>query len=242
MKLALISDIHGNLEAWTAVLEDIERQRVDRIHCLGDVVGYGSEPAACLKLVNKTCDIKLMGNHEYVILGLEPPDSYTQVARLSAEWTRGQLADQDFMSIADFETDHSLDDIYLVHASPFEPQRWHYVLSLDEASEAFERLDGRLCFHGHSHVPLIFSEVPDGPPRERVGHSFVPDSETRYLINIGSVGQPRDNDPRACYVTFDTEGEDVIYHRVEYDIETAQNKMAQACLPDILIDRLAVGR
>ena len=242
MKLALISDIHGNLEALSAALEDIDKQQVDKIHCLGDVIGYGSEPAACLELVNKTCDIKLMGNHEYVILGLESPDSYTQVARISAEWTRGRLTDRDFSFITDFEMDRSLDNLYLVHASPFEPEQWHYILSPEEAAQAFERLEGWLCFHGHSHIPLIFSEAYNRPPREKVGHSFLPDSENRYLVNIGSVGQPRDNDPRACYVTFDTHEGEVTYHRVAYDIETAQSKMAQAQLPEMLIDRLAVGR
>ena len=242
MKLALISDIHGNLEALTAVLEDIDKQQVDKIHCLGDVVGYGSEPTACLELVNKTCDIKLMGNHEYVILGLESPDNYTHIARISAEWTRSRLTDRDFSFITDFEMDRSLDNLYLVHSSPFEPEQWHYILSPEEAAQAFERLEGWLCFHGHSHIPLIFSEAQDRPPRERVGHSFLPDSENRYLVNIGSVGQPRDNDPRACYVTFDTDEGEVTYHRVEYDIETAQSKMAQAQLPEMLIDRLAVGR
>ena len=242
MKLALISDIHGNLEALSAVLEDIDKQQVDKIHCLGDVVGYGSEPAACLELVNKTCDIKLMGNHEYVILGLESPDSYTQAARISAEWTRGRLTDRDFSFITDFEMDRSLDNLYLVHSSPFEPEQWHYILSPEEAAQAFERLEGWLCFHGHSHIPLIFSEAHDRPPRERVGHSFLPDSENRYLVNIGSVGQPRDNDSRACYVTFDTDEGEVTYHRVAYDIETAQSKMAQAQLPEMLIERLAVGR
>ncbi len=245
MKLALISDVHGNLEALTAVLQDIDKQKVDKIHCLGDVIGYGSDPTACLELVSKNCDIKLMGNHEYVILGLEPPDSYTHAARVSAVWTQDHLTDKELSLMADFEIDRYIDDLYLVHASPFEPDRWHYVLGPDEATAAFERLQGRLCFHGHSHIPLIFSEMPNQPLRRRVGHSFLPNSETRHLINIGSVGQPRDNDPRACYVTFDIneEGEEeVTYHRVEYDIETAQSKMAQARLPDILIDRLTVGR
>ena len=242
MKFALISDIHGNLEALTAVLEDIDKQQVDKVHCLGDVVGYGSEPSACLELVNKTCDIKLMGNHEYVVLGLESPDSYTHIARIAAEWTRGKITARDLALMADFEMDRSIDNLYLVHASPFELEQWHYILSPEEAAEAFEWLEGWLCFHGHSHIPLIFSEVHDQPPRERVGHSFFPDSENRYLINIGSVGQPRDNDPRACYVTFDMDEGEVMYHRVKYDIEITQSKMAEAQLPQMLIDRLAVGR
>ena len=242
MKVAFISDIHGNLEALTAVLRDIENQQVDSIHSLGDVIGYGSEPTACLELVNKHCEIKLMGNHEYVILGLESAEAYTHMARIAAEWTRQHLADREFSLIADFEMDHSLDELFLVHASPFQPDQWHYVLSPEEAAVAFDSLRGRMCLHGHSHIPLIFSEIPQGQPRRRAGHSFQPDADNRYLVNIGSVGQPRDNDPRACYVTFDTECGEVEYHRVTYDIDTAQRKMARAELPDMLIDRLAVGR
>ncbi|MFH1373473.1 MAG: metallophosphoesterase family protein [bacterium] len=242
MKLALISDIHGNLEAFTAVLEDIEKKSADRIHCLGDVVGYGSEPGACLQLVADTCEFKLMGNHEHVILGLDQPDNYTHIARISAAWTRKQLSDRALSIIAEFRIDHHDDEFYLVHASPDQPDRWHYVLTPEEAAGAFVKLNERLCFYGHSHVPMIFTESPGTMPRRRVGHTFLPDPDSRYLINVGSVGQPRDNDPRACYVIYDTDEDDVTYCRVDYDIESAQSKMAQAQLPDMLIDRLAVGR
>ena len=242
MKLALISDIHGNLEALTAVFEDIEKRSADKIHCLGDVVGYGSDPVACLKLVTQNCEIKLMGNHEYVVLGLESMESYTYIAQTAAEWTRKQLSDYDFSLTCDFEMERTDDDLHLVHASPFEPAHWHYILSPEEAALAFEHLKGNICFHGHSHIPLVFSEVPDSSPRQKIGHSFLPSRENRYLINIGSVGQPRDNDPRACYITFDTTEHAVTYHRVEYDIKTAQKKMAQAQLPEMLISRLAAGR
>ncbi len=242
MKLALISDIHGNLEALSAVLDHIESEHVDRIHCLGDVVGYGSDPLACLELVSESCDIRLMGNHEYAILGLESTESYVQAARVSAEWTRKQLTEDKFALIAGFEMEHVSDELHLVHASPFEPDLWHYILSPEEAAMAFEHFRGSICFHGHSHLPLIFSEVPGSLPRQKIGHSFFPDEENRYLVNIGSVGQPRDNDPRACYVTFDTDEREVTYHRAEYDIKTAQQKMAQAQLPEMLIHRLSVGR
>ena len=242
MKLALISDIHGNLEALTAVLEDIGRQSVDHVHCLGDVIGYGSDPVACLNLVNKNCSIKLMGNHEYVVLGLESMEYYTYVAQTAAEWTRQQLSDYELSFLRDFEMERTLDNLHLVHASPFEPNQWHYILSPEEAAWAFEHLKGNICFHGHSHIPLVFSEAPDSTPRQKTGHSFLPSRENRYLINIGSVGQPRDNDPRACYVTFDTLEYAVSYHRVEYDVKTTQHKMAQAQLPEMLISRLSFGR
>ncbi len=242
MKLALLSDIHGNLEALTAVLRDIVSQKADKIYCLGDVIGYGSEPSACLDLVNTYCEVKIMGNHEYVILGMESTKGYTHVAKVSSEWTRNQLTDEEIAIISTFRMDYTEGDMYFVHSSPYEPKRWHYILSPEEAAVAFEHLQQRLCFHGHSHIPLIYSEKEGHLPRERAGHSFLPDTESRYLINIGSVGQPRDNDPRACYVIYDTAENEALYRRVEYDIKTTQQKMAKAQLPEMLIDRLAVGR
>lgn len=242
MKLALISDLHSNLEALTAVLQDIEKQQVDRIHCLGDVIGYGSDPAACLELVKNNCEIKLMGNHEYVVLDLVSTEHYNDAARISARWTKEQLTDYELSIIADFEMQRALDDVLLVHASPNEPDQWYYVLVPGAAREAFSHLNERICFFGHTHVPQIYIEREEDLPRCRMGHTFHPDKENRYLINVGSVGQPRDNDPRACYVTFDTDAYEVMYHRVEYDIETTQGKMSQANLPEMLINRLSVGR
>jgi len=242
MKIALISDIHGNLEALTEVLSDIEKQKVDKIYCLGDVLGYGSDPVACLHLIEKHCDIKLIGNHEYAVLGLVSTDNYNTAARTAADWTRDQLTDVELALISDYEMMRSVENITLVHASPNEPDRWHYLLTPDIASRAFGGFDDRICFHGHTHVPTIFVELAEGLPRVIAGHSFLPGEDNRYLINIGSVGQPRDNDPRACYVTFETEEYEVEYHRVEYDIAAAQSKMAQADLPEMLINRLSFGR
>jgi diadenosine tetraphosphatase ApaH/serine/threonine PP2A family protein phosphatase len=150
-----------------------------------------------ITILSKNCAIRLMGNHEYVVLGLESMEYYTYVAQTAAEWTRQQLSDYELSFLRDFEMERTLDNLHLVHASPFEPNQWHYILSPEEAAWAFEHLKGNICFHGHSHIPLVFSEAPDSTPRQKTGHSFLPSRENRYLINIGSVGQPRDNDPRA---------------------------------------------
>ena len=132
--------------------------------------------------------------------------------------------------------------IYFVHSSPFEPKNWNYILSPKEAKDGFGTLKENLCFVGHTHLPAIFSERPDDLPRMKVGHDFTIDSEQKYIVNVGSVGQPRDDDPRACYVVFDSELGDVNYRRIEYDIEKAQRKMAEAKLPEMLIKRIAIGR
>lgn len=242
MRIALISDIHANLEALQAVLNDIEKHKADVIHCLGDVVGYGSDPSACLTLVDKTCEIKLIGNHDHAALGESSTDDYSPVAKVAADWTKKVLSDKDISIMESFTVDAAVEDSHLVHASPFEPLEFHYILSPQDARHAFPCFTKQLCFFGHTHVPMIFTEVKNGLPRQKIGHSFMPDTDGRYLINIGSVGQPRDNDPRASYVIHDTATGDVEYYRVHYDIKTTQEKMEQARLPELLIERLAVGQ
>jgi len=242
MKLALLSDIHANLEALTAVLREVEHRQVDEIYSLGDVIGYGCDPSECLRLVDSTCKVRLMGNHEFSVLGHLSTDSYTHVARVSTEWTQHAITDREAAIIADFEMECWLDDILLVHASPYEPEEWHYILTPSEAADAFDHFDGAICFHGHSHIPVIFSEVPGALPRRKSAHDFDPSEESRYIVNVGSVGQPRDNDPRACFAILDTESRHVEYHRVEYDIKQTQAKMTDADLPKMLVNRLAVGR
>ena len=242
MRVALISDIHANLEALTAVIENIADRNIDKILCLGDVIGYGSDPSPCLELVNRTCAVKLLGNHEYAALGMLSNEYYNNDARKSAEWTHQRLTDYDLSIISAFEMDHACEDMYLVHASPHEPERWHYILQPEMAHQAFQNFEGGICFFGHSHLPMIFVESPGQLPRAKAGHDFVPDRESRYLINVGSVGQPRDADPRACYAIFDSEEYDVTFARVPYDVETTQRKMEEAKLPRMLIERLSAGR
>ena len=242
MKFALISDIHANYEALAAVLEDIEKQKVDTIHCLGDVIGYGSDPRACLETVTKNCDVKLMGNHEYAALGLTSTENYNDAAQHASEWTKEQLSDFDLSVIADFQMSHSFDNFLLVHASPYEPEKWRYIIAPNAAMEGFMHFNEKICFTGHSHLPQIFIEQDDSLPRCQAGHDILPDPENRYIINVGSVGQPRDNDSRACYLIFDTKEYELFYRRVEYDIAATQIKMTEAKMPNTLINRLAVGR
>jgi predicted phosphodiesterase len=242
MRIALISDIHGNLEALRAVLKDIDTQRIDKIHSLGDVVGYGCDPVACLQLVEEHCDIKLMGNHEYAVIGVLPIEAMNLHARQSITWTKSQLGDREISLIAGFAMSAEREGALLVHASPHEPDEWHYILSKAEAATAFEFTDHRLMFNGHTHLPVVYCQSPAGRMRTIAAHDFDPDEESRYLINIGSVGQPRDNDPRACYAIFDASDVSISYRRIEYDIKAAQAKMGRADMPQMLIERLQVGK
>ena len=241
MKIALISDVHGNLEALENVLRDIEKQGAEKIHFLGDAVGYGCNPNECVKLISSHCDIKLLGNHDFAAMGLESIENFNQMAKASMDWTQTKLKPKSVRLLADFDMDAVFLDYYLVHSSPTEPEKWRYILSIDQAEDHFEKFSQTFCFVGHSHSPTYFEKDPEG----YITQHFKPEMEYnrgyRYIINIGSVGQPRDNDPRACYVIADTDTNSIIYRRVEYDINKTQDKMRKAKLPDFLIERLAVG-
>lgn len=248
--IAFISDLHSNMEAVRAVLDDIERRRIDRIICLGDVIGYGPEPRAALALV-AGWEVCLRGNHEEAVLHVA--DDFNDKARAALDWTRDQLNDLSvpreeryalWAVLDQMKTEFRLDSALLVHGSPRDPVR-EYVLPRDaqdarKMSEIFERMDRPVCFVGHSHVPGVYpqsggfrspAECPDG---------FRAAPGQKVLINVGSVGQPRDGDNRASYVTWD--GETAVFHRVEYDFETTVRKIVQSGLPRYLAERLKVGR
>ncbi|MBI5267559.1 MAG: metallophosphoesterase family protein [candidate division Zixibacteria bacterium] len=243
MRLALLSDIHGNLEALTAVLRDIETRQADQLICLGDVVGYGCDPAACLELVTTHCTVTLMGNHEHAVLGHLDEHSLNDLARTSIQWTRDQLKDGPWLKkMALFPLEHRVDSLHLVHASPDQPGEWQYILTPAAAKRSFASGEAWITCFGHTHLPTIFSLSEDGLCRSRFGHDFQPLRENRYLVNVGSVGQPRDDDPRSCYVIYDTATADMYFHRVPYDYTQTQHKMAAVNAPSMLIERLAVGR
>lgn len=242
MKFALLSDIHANLEALKKVLRDIEKQGVEKIHFLGDVVGYGCDPNECIKLINGHCEIKLLGNHDYAALGLESTSGFNSIAQTSMEWTIDHLSQKSLEMLADFELEATFLDYHLVHASPGIPENWNYILDRDQAAEAFDEFDESVCFLGHSHIPVVYSLDEDNCVSQSNRKKLTFTDDRRYIINVGSVGQPRDNDPRSSYVIVDHENREVEYRRVEYDIEKAQKKMRKEMLPKFLIERLAAGR
>lgn len=242
MKIALISDVHSNLEALEEVLRDIEKEGVEKIHFLGDAVGYGIDPNKCINLISKHCDIKLLGNHDYAALGLVSMKEFNKVAKTSVEWTQTKLKKKSIEKLADFELNSTFLDYALVHASPGDPDSWDYVLDDTRAKEQFKCFTQSICFIGHSHIPTVYIEETDGTISSRLSETLELDKDLRYIINIGSVGQPRDNDPRACYIIVDTDSSIMEYRRVEYDIDKTQAKMRKAMFPDFLVERIAVGR
>jgi len=241
MKIAFISDIHANLEALESVLRDIEKQGAEKIHFLGDAVGYGCNPNECVKLIEKHCDIKLLGNHDYAAMGLESTEHFNHLAQASIEWTQEKLKDKTIRILSDFDMEADFIDYYMVHSSPSEPEKWLYILNAEQAAQNFSFFTQSVCFVGHSHYPTVFISDGHGNVRERPGESMICEPGARYIINIGSVGQPRDNDPRSSYLIADTDENKMSFRRVEYDIKKTQNKMKKASLPGFLIERLSSG-
>ncbi|HSG98808.1 MAG TPA: metallophosphoesterase family protein [candidate division Zixibacteria bacterium] len=242
MRIAFISDVHANLEALQATLEDIKKQKIKTIHFLGDAIGYGCEPNPCVELINKRCDVKLLGNHDFAGLGLEDVERFNEVARRSLQWSQGELTERARTMLSNFTLEEVRGDFHMVHASPRAPELWEYVLTSQDAAAQFECFDTQVALVGHSHVPMLFALREDGMLSQRSVSETELDPDTRYIINVGSVGQPRDHDPRACYVTIDTETSIVRYHRVEYDIKKTVSQIERFGLPQALGERLLVGR
>lgn len=250
MKRAIISDIHGNSVALRAVLADIEKQNVDSVYCLGDVIGYGPDPRTCLTLCREL-DLNLMGNHEEAVLF--EPIGFNSRARVAIEWTKEQLTlescpreenRQMWDFVGSMYEKHVEDGVLYVHASPREPIREYIFVSdiRDHAKmdEIFAALEQNLCFNGHTHTAGVFTEDYQFVPPASVDYRYTV-GEKRAIVNVGSVGQPRDGDPRASYVIFD--GETVEFRRVQYDIEqTIRMFRDNPTLPEYLALRLIEGR
>lgn len=240
MIVAFISDIHGNLEALGAALGHIDAATVDEIVCLGDVVGYGASPNECVDLVRSRCSHVLLGNHDAAAVGMTSIEYFNAHARRAAEWTREKLTEENTAYIKSLPMDYRADDFYAVHASPHELCEWHYVTNQGVADDAFEGFDDAICFLGHSHVPVIFREGGDRGERLQEG-SIVFEKGPRFIVNVGSVGQPRDNDPRLSFGIYDTEKRELSLRREPYDVTKASEKIMMAGLPEMLATRLHLG-
>jgi len=247
---AIISDVHGNLEALTAVLEDIQSKGIDEILCLGDIVGYGPDPTACLNLARKFT-LSILGNHEEAVLFRAGSRDFRVRAELAIEWTKEQLFDVDpTAGQASLKFLHSLQEMHedatelLVHGSPLQPLR-DYVYPKDvrnkaKMQEIFSRIP-QLCFCGHTHLPGVFEEDGTFIHPEDLPMGVYLTGPEKVMVNVGSVGQPRDGDRRSCYATFD--GEAVVFRRVEYNIdETVKKVYAAKGLDRSLGDRLRAGK
>lgn len=242
MRMAVISDIHGNLEALQAVLADIRATGADAVYCLGDVVGYGADPRACLDLVRAQCALTVRGNHEEALLHIAGRQDMSSPAEQALVWTRQQLSDEDLLACAAWPLVLVGVDARLVHASPDEPLKFRYLFSRFDCESAFGVFPEKICLVGHTHLPLLAEEIVPGVLRTYTAGEIELNTKNRYLINVGSVGQPRDGNPQARWVLVEDHPPRVVFKAVSYNIAQAQAKIRQAGLPESLADRLALGR
>lgn len=242
MRYGIISDIHGNLEALNAVLEELQKLQPDQLICLGDIVGYGANPNECIELARQNCQIILAGNHDYAALNRVDTSTFNNYAQNAIGWTINNLNPQSIAFLETLQIFHKVDELYFVHSTPMDPIEWNYILSTFDAYEVFQYFQEQICFIGHSHVPIIFVN------RQKHRYDIVEkkelhlDPKNRYIINVGSVGQPRDLDSRAAFGIYDDVSHTFSLHRVQYDIEKTQAKMREIGLPEFLIVRLQHGK
>jgi len=244
MKTAIVSDIHANLEALEAVFDDIEAQQVDEVVCLGDVVGYGANPNECAAIINRKCPVTLLGNHDAAALGNLSTEHFNIHAKVAIEWTALHINDTCRTFLDSLPLAKNSGDRTYVHATPYEPKMWYYITSLEEAAFNFQFFSTQFCFVGHTHIPIIIVLNAD---KELYVHqegrvAFGGLADARFLINVGSVGQPRDHNPEACYGIVDTDEHVFYYRRVKYNIARAQAKMKRIKMPEFLVVRLQEGR
>lgn len=240
MRYAVLSDVHANLEALQAVLADAG-SRTDALVCLGDLVGYGADPVACIELVAERAQAIVCGNHEHAVAGLIDLEWFNAYARAAAEWTRARLDDDHRTYLASLPLTAQLGDATLVHASPDRPDEWEYLLTAQDGFDAFGAFATRVCFVGHSHLAGVWSLGSSGPEHRAGAVDLELERGRRYLVNVGSVGQPRDRDPRAAYAIWDVDRGTIVVRRVAYDITAAREKILRGGLPRFLADRLAWG-
>jgi diadenosine tetraphosphatase ApaH/serine/threonine PP2A family protein phosphatase len=242
MRLAIISDIHSNLHAFTAVMEEVEKRKADSVFCLGDLVGYNAFPSEILDLVLQKNIPSIMGNHDIVCCGLENPIWFNSAAREASLWTRKRLSEEKKLYLRNLPNEMTVyEKVHAVHGSP--SSRDDYIMDLMDALNNFQHLPDKkinLCLYGHSHIPGIFS---DRGPSHNAGYAgkHLLNPRNRHFANPGSVGQPRDGDPRASFAILDTEEFSFEIIRVNYDIEGAMKAVLKSGLPQFLADRLQVG-
>lgn len=245
MRIGFISDIHGNYESLEVALTTLRSQNVDEIVCVGDVVGYGAEPGKCIDTVEKNSAIIIAGNHDWACVGKTDITYFNRYGRTAILWTSEKLLPHQRSFLAQLHLQHTDSEWCAVHSTPHEPARWRYILSTTDAMEQFAHFEKKICFVGHSHIPVVFTDRGDfiqiAVPFNEESISVKILDELRYIVNIGSVGQPRDGDVRGCITIYDTDAKIVKFIRFFYPVPKTQEKIVAAGLPHFLAERLAQG-
>jgi len=240
VRIAIFSDVHANLEALNAVLREILHRKPDRILFLGDAVGYGPEPDECVERIFQVADRIVAGNHDQAVAGLTDIDCFNPEARQAVLWTRSELKSENLRRLSAPPLTAQEESLFLVHATPRHPEAWSYLASAGTVQSQFSAFGDPICLVGHTHRPAVFRN--DGKQLLSPKESLLTFQENfRYIVNVGSVGQPRDRNPDAAYALYDTRARTFLLRRVPYRYSVTQEKMRAAHLPSFLVDRLAWG-
>lgn len=246
-RIAVIGDIHANLEALNAVIDDARAQSVTSFNCVGDIVGYNANPQECADIIRDICPSVVCGNHDHYCSHNKPLADFQPNAALAIAWTRRVIKPEtaDWLGSLPMSKTFFPKSFSLVHGTLDMPELWGYVFDVFDADAHFTYQPTPICFHGHTHVPAVFEkrgsnvERYDAPqPGTRVSLAF----GRKYFINVGSVGQPRDGNPDSSYLIYEPRSRIIEFRRVPYDVQTASEKVRKAGLPDRLADRLLIGR
>ena len=232
MRIAIVSDIHSNLQALTKALELIDGLKVDAIYCLGDIVGYGGNPNECINLVRERISKCVLGNHDLAAVDTSQAEGFTRHGKIAAEWTHGVLTAENTEYLSKLSYRIEIPPATLVHANPSAPELWNYVFSLQDAGPQFERFTTPVCFIGHTHVPSLCGEDL---------RTFSLTKSVRFLINVGSIGQPRDHNPQLSFGLLDSDAWTYENVRAAYDIQGAAQAILDSGLPRPLAKRLFSG-
>ncbi|MFH1752784.1 MAG: metallophosphoesterase family protein [Candidatus Omnitrophota bacterium] len=241
MKYVIFSDIHGNLEAFESVLADAARENPDRYFCAGDIIGYGANPVECLRKTKTLGAVTVCGNHEWAVLDMTLLEYFADYARQAVEWTSTKLSARKKDYIKSLQLTYADDEMAMVHGTWMRPEKFDYVFDFQIASQMLKAIPAKVCFIGHSHVSGVFCGK-NGSLEYSAGPKITVEKDKGYLVNVGSVGQPRDGDWRASYCIWDKEKGTIEIKRVKYDIEKAKDKIRKAGLPASLAARLGEGR
>ena len=242
MRILVFSDIHGNVEALERVLEEAARLRPDIIASLGDVVGYGANPNECVSLVQEAAHIRIGGNHDVAAAGLIGTESFNATAQRAIRWTSREIHPKHRDALGEYDTVRRFGDCVFAHASPLSPMAWEYVYTINQANLIFDRILEKFAFIGHTHVPAIIERSEERGTRVVGGAFATIVSGSRYLVNVGSIGQPRDGIAAASFALLDAQKGTIAIRRVPYDIRSAQDKIRNSGLPESLAERLATAR
>ncbi|MDD5464646.1 MAG: metallophosphoesterase family protein [Candidatus Moranbacteria bacterium] len=232
MKYGIISDIHSNLEALEKTLELINKAHVDEIICLGDIVGYGANPNECVEIIKRQCSVVLLGNHDAAVADTSTMKRFNPMAQKAIMWTLECISVDNKKFLSELPYTYSANNLLFVHASPSHPEQWKYIISEETAIDELQQFSEKICFVGHSHAPGIYGHL---------GKMLTINIKDRFIINVGSVGQPRDGNPMLSFGLFDTDKWEYQHIRSEYDFEKASEKIAIAGLPAELGLRLIHG-